>query len=113
MIIENIPILKVQKLTQEQYDTALQDGILDDNSIYLTPTEIKDYALKSDLKSKADLDNGKVPLTQLPTNVSTFNNDVGYLTSVPEGYVTETKLNSVIESFDTAISDIIGSGVLS
>ena len=33
--------------------------------------------------------------------------------SVPEEYVTETELNDVIESFDTAISDIIGSGVLS
>ena len=62
MIIENIPSLKVQKLTQEQYDTALQNGILDNNSIYLTPTEIKDYALKSDLETKADLVDGKIPL---------------------------------------------------
>lgn len=30
-----------------------------------------------------------------------------------KGYITATELNSVIESFDTAISDIIGSGVLS
>lgn len=52
-------------------------------------------------------------LEDKPTNVSAFNNDVGYLTSVPEEYITETELNSVIESFDTAISDIIGSGVLS
>lgn len=51
MITENIPTLKVHKLTQEQYDTARQNGTLDNNSIYLTPTEIKDYALRSDLKA--------------------------------------------------------------
>lgn len=105
MITENIPILKIQKLTQEQYDNALESNVLDNNSIYLTPTVIYDYALKSDLKSKADLDNGKVPLTQLPADVSVFNNDAKY--------ITENELNNVIESFDTAISDIIGSGVLS
>lgn len=66
MIIDNIPTLKVQKLTQEQYDTALQNGVLDNNSIYLTPTEIKDYALRSDLENKADLIDGKILTEQLP-----------------------------------------------
>lgn len=69
--------------------------------------------LKSKVDTKADLVDGKVPVEQLPTDISVFTNTVGYLTSVPEEYITETELNSVIESFDTAISDIIGSGVLS
>lgn len=69
--------------------------------------------LKSKVDTKADLVDGKVPVEQLPTNVSVFNNDVGYLTSVPDEYVTATELNNAIESFDTAISEVIGSGVLS
>lgn len=69
MITKNISNLKIQKLTQEQYDRALENGTLDDESIYLTPTETKDYALKEDLKTKADLIDGKVPLSQLPDNI--------------------------------------------
>ena len=95
MITENISNLKVQKLTQEQYDTALQNGTLDNNSIYLTPTEIKDYALRSDLETKADLVDGKVTLEQLPDEI-----------------VTRSDLEEAIVSIDTSLSTAIGSGVL-
>lgn len=65
---------------------------------------IKDQQ-KGAINGVASLDeNGKVPLEQLPTNVSVFYNDVGY--------ITETELNNAIEAFDAAIADIIGSGVL-
>ena len=37
MITENVSTLKIHKLTQEQYDTALAAGSLDENAIYLTP----------------------------------------------------------------------------
>ena len=33
-----------------------------------------------------------------PTNVSAFTNDAGYLTDIPTEYITETELNSAIES---------------
>lgn len=69
MIIENISALKVQKLSQDQFDNARENNTLDNNSIYLTPTVVKDYALKSDLKEKADLIDGKIPLEQLPDDV--------------------------------------------
>lgn len=69
--------------------------------IKLDEKYLSDTLIKSDMigvpNGVASLDdNGKVPLEQLP-----------------EDYVTETELNNVIESFDTAISNIIGSGVLS
>lgn len=95
MIIENIPTLKVQKLTQEQYDNALQNGTLDNNSIYLTPTEIKDYALRSDLDTKADLVDGKITVEQLPDEIAT-----------------KSDLENVIAAIDAALSAAIGSGVL-
>ena len=48
MITENVSTLQIHKLTQEQYEIALENGELNDNSIYLTPTEIKDYILRSE-----------------------------------------------------------------
>ena len=69
MIIENVSTLKIQKLTQKQFDSALENNVLDSNSIYLTPVEVQDYALKSDLENKADLVDGKVPIEQLPDDI--------------------------------------------
>ena len=68
---------------------------LDNNSIYLTPTEIKDYALRSELKVKADLVDGKVPVEQLPDNIATVDD-----------------LEEMLISIDNALSTSIGSGVL-
>lgn len=42
-----------------------------------------DYALKTEIPT-------------IPTKVSSFTNDVGYLTSVPSGYATEEYVNNVI-----------------
>lgn len=81
MIINDISNLKIQKLTQEQYDTALKNNALDNESVYLTPIEIKDYAFKSDLETKADLIDGKVPLEQLPDTIG-----------IPDNYITEEEL---------------------
>lgn len=39
MIIENVPTLKIHKLTQAQYDRELAAGNLDENALYLTPDE--------------------------------------------------------------------------
>ena len=39
MIINNIPNLKIHKLTQEQYDRARELGQLDENAFYLTPED--------------------------------------------------------------------------
>lgn len=77
MITENVSTLQIHKLTQEQYEIALENGELNDNSIYLTPTVIKDYALKSDLKTKADLRNGIILSSQ-----------------IPEEYITKSELNN-------------------
>lgn len=39
MITENVSTLKINKLTQEQYDRELAAGNIKDNEIYLTPVE--------------------------------------------------------------------------
>ena len=37
MIIENLSTLKINKLSQEQYDREFTAGRIDENAIYLTP----------------------------------------------------------------------------
>ena len=39
MITQNLPTLKIHKLTQEQYDREFAAGRIDPNAIYLTPDE--------------------------------------------------------------------------
>ena len=42
MITENLSTLKIHKLSQAQYDRAVENGTIDENALYLTPDE--DYA---------------------------------------------------------------------
>lgn len=42
----------------------------------------------------------------IPTNVSTFNNDAGYLTEVPSGYATEEYVNNATSSIVTSYNDL-------
>ena len=39
MITENLSTLKINRLTQEQYDTALTNGSINANELYLTPDD--------------------------------------------------------------------------
>ena len=65
-------------------------------------TEIpEDYATKDYVDDKVaniDIDDattnltGYAKLTDIPTNVSAFNNDKGYITSIPSEYITESEL---------------------
>ena len=39
MLTENLSTLKINRLTQEQYDTALTNGSINANELYLTPDD--------------------------------------------------------------------------
>lgn len=59
MITENLSTLKINKLSQAQYERELAAGNIDPNALYLTPDEEVDfsgYATKEDLETKADSD---------------------------------------------------------
>lgn len=59
MITENLPTLKIHKLTQEQYERELANGNIDETALYLTPEEEVDfsaYATVEQLDGKADSD---------------------------------------------------------
>ena len=70
---------------------------------YVTDNELAsfDYATKGYVDDKvANIDisdvtinlTGYAKLTDIPTNVSAFNNDKGYITSIPSEYITESEL---------------------
>jgi hypothetical protein len=49
LITENLSTLKIHKLTQAQYDRALEAGRIDENALYLTPDneiDLSNYATK-------------------------------------------------------------------
>ena len=55
---ESLSILKIHRLTQEEYDQIVSNDALEDNAIYLTPEEEVDlsgYATVEQLNSKANV----------------------------------------------------------
>lgn len=59
MVIKDLSILKIHKLTQAQYDRELSAGRIDANALYLTPDEELDlsmYATMEQLATKANSD---------------------------------------------------------
>lgn len=79
MIVENVDSLKIHKLTQEQYNTALSAGSLDENALYLTP----------------DSDG-----TTIPTKVSDLEND--------SGYATQTYVDEAVAGVDVSLDNATG-----
>ena len=57
-----------------------------------TDTVYDDTAIKNDITSLQNNKADKTAIPTVPTNISAFTNDKGYLTSVPSEYVTETEL---------------------
>lgn len=83
-------------------------------SASITNEDISNWNNKSEFSgSYNDLTN-KPAIPSVPTNVSSFTNDAGYLTELPSEYVTETELNDAISGLGTGnvSSDIINSIVV-
>jgi hypothetical protein len=72
----NLDTLKINYLTQAQYDEALGNNNINENEIYITPASKPTY-------TAAEV--GALPdTTVIPTKVSDLTNDAGYLTSYTE-----------------------------
>ena len=103
-----IPTKVSQLLNDAGYLTSIPNE-------YVTETELnaKGYLTEhQDLSSYAK----KTDIPTIPTNISSFTNDVGYLTSVPSQYITETELNEAIDNINVETgnvsSDVINSIVV-
>ena len=76
---EILSTLKIHKLTQEEYDSLVENNALEDNSLYLTPDgeiDLSGYATKDDLNEKSDINH---------------NHD--------ESYYTKTDMDSALEGY--------------
>jgi hypothetical protein len=73
-------------------DKVKGKSLIDDTEItrLASVTNYDDTEIKNQLNSKAN----KTDIPTVPTNISSFTNDKGYLTSVPSEYITETELNN-------------------
>lgn len=60
MNIQNLPTLKIHKLTQEQYDREYAAGNLDPNALYLTPDEGADLPFFVQEEEPTDAEEGAI-----------------------------------------------------
>ena len=75
--VENLSTLKINYLTQEQYDAAVSSGIIQENELYLTPTSGEQSALPSgglmgQVLAKSSDDDYAVAWATLSDSDSTF-----------------------------------------
>ena len=74
-ITEVLPTLKIHKLTQEQYDEAVENGDLEEGILYLTPDKENDlskYATIESLESKADVNHAHDDIYYTQTQIDTL-----------------------------------------
>ena len=57
MITENLTTLKINKLTQAQYDAALASGNINENELYMTPDEVQEEEITSISKGGTNANN--------------------------------------------------------
>lgn len=89
--------------TSGSYNDLSNKPTIPDVSNFITKdvNDLTNYTLTSNLSSVAtsgnynDLSN-KPTIPTIPTNVSAFNNDVGYINSIPSEYITETELSNTV-----------------
>lgn len=77
MQTENIPTLRIHKLTQAQYDAQLSKGNIRENELYLTPCEMQNpskYATKDYVSTSLNsIYNMVYPIGSIYTSVNSAN----------------------------------------
>ena len=95
----------INKITKSQYEAEVTAGNItsemQQNEVWLftddqhvSASEKTAWNNKSDFSGSYNDLTDKPTIPNVPTNVSAFTNDAGYLTAVPGEYITETELNS-------------------
>ena len=116
MLTENLSTLKINRLTQEQYDTALTNGSINANELYLTPDDneldtsaflrVTDVGSAVDINPiNADTLEGKsASYFATASNVSTINNSLNTINS--DISTINGSLNTINSNISTINSDI-------
>ena len=115
MITENLSTLKINSLTQQQYDTALTNGSINANELYLTPDDneldTSSFLRVTDVGSAVDINPINADTLQgksasyfaTASNISTIN---GSLNTINSDIST---INSSLNTINSDISTINGS----
>lgn len=99
--------ITINKITKSQYDTEVLAGNItqqqQQNEVWLftddqfvSASEKESWSGKSNFSGNYNDLTNKPTIPTVPTNISAFTNDKGYLTAIPSEYITETELNSAI-----------------
>lgn len=102
------PVKGVDYFTEEDIESLnipSKTSDLDNDNNYITNSvnDLTNYTLTSNLSTVAtsgsynDLSN-KPTIPTVPTDVSAFTNDVGYINSIPSEYITDTELGNAINT---------------
>ena len=75
-----------EKSRAESAESALQTSISNEIN--------RAKGVEANLQAAIDLKANKSEIPTIPTNVSAFNNDIGYLSAVPAEYITEAELDA-------------------
>lgn len=92
-----------------QYATI--DGTIT-NSSFVTDAEKTKWNNKSDFSGAYNDLTGKPTIPTVPKNISAFTNDKGYITSIPDEYITETELTSKGYQTSTQVTDAINTAII-
>ena len=87
-VVENIGTLKINLLSQEDYDAEVQAGTVEPNELYLTPSSgsgVSDVEVNG-----TSVVSGGVAEVTVPTDTSDLTNGAGYITSYTDTNVTQT-----------------------
>ena len=115
MLTENLSTLKINRLTQEQYDAALTNGSINANELYLTPDDneldTSAFLRVTDVGSAVDINPINADTLQgksasyfaTASNVSTINNSLNKINS------NISSINGSLNTLDSDISTINGS----
>ena len=98
----NLDKLKINYLTQEQYDNASENSQINENELYFTPGEDDAGAMDEIAALVEDI---------VPTNVSEFNNDANYATATQVNAVKVLQIN--VPSFSSLPQTITDSKITS
>lgn len=122
MLTENLSTLKINRLTQEQYDAALTNGSINANELYLTPDDneldTSAFLRVTDVGSAVDINPINADTLQgksasyfaTASNVSTINNSLNTINSdISTINGSLNTINSNISTINSDISTINGS----
>ena len=92
-----------EKISEQIANAELSSYVTDDELQGAIGSELVNYYNRNETENYVQSQISAIPAPEIPSNISAFNNDVGYLSAIPDEYVTENELAE--KRYLTAIPD--------